>query len=137
VTSWFTSPKIKLSEDEVEEACLGFLRPRGYWPARLHCGTFKSADSKRWIKGLDKGTPDYALEHAFYPGFLLETKATGESLSVQQRIQQQMIRQYFRLAIVTVDSVEALEKWLEGHERAAQERWKRFLIESETGPMPP
>ena len=46
-------PKLHVVENHVESACLDMLRVRGYWPVRLHAGTFKSADGKRWIKGVE------------------------------------------------------------------------------------
>jgi hypothetical protein len=68
-------PVLKLSENHVEKACLDVLGRRGYWVARLHAGTFRTADSKRWLKGVDKGTPDYVAVHQYYRGFLLGSSA--------------------------------------------------------------
>src|SRR5262252_3070006 len=79
-----TAPQLKLVENDVERQCLDLLRLRGYWPARLHAGTFRSVDGERWIRGVEKGTPDYGAIHELYPGFLLETKRPGGSLALIQ-----------------------------------------------------
>ena len=41
----------RLAENDIERACLDLLALRRYWVGRNHCGTFKSADNRRWIKG--------------------------------------------------------------------------------------
>ena len=110
------SPRIQLSENDVEKACLHLLALHGYWVGRLHAGTFKSVDGKRWVKGHPKGTPDYACMHADRPGFLLEVKRPGEKPSPEQDQKHLEIRLGFRLAISVVDSVEGLAEWLNNHE---------------------
>ncbi len=112
-----TPPKLpRLSENDVEGACLDLLRYRGYWVGRNHCGTFKSADNRRWIKGAPKGTPDYTCLHGSRPGFLLEVKRPGEEPTPEQERKHQELRLGFRLAISTIDSVEGLLAWLAQHE---------------------
>jgi len=110
------SPRLQLSEDDVEKACLDLLHLRGYWVGRNHCGTFKSVDGRRWIKGAPKGTPDYACLHGSRPGFLLEVKRPGETTSPEQEQKHLEIRLGYQLAISTVDSVEGLAAWLNQHE---------------------
>ena len=90
---------------------------RGYWVIRVHTGTFKSADGKRWITGAKKGTPDYVAVHERFPGFLLEVKRPGAEPSPEQIKKHREIRIGFRLAILTVDSVEKLLAQLAQHER--------------------
>ena len=112
------SPKPpKLNENDVERACLDVLALHGYWIGRNHSGTFKSVDGERWIKGAPKGTPDYACLHADRPGFLLEVKRPGESISPEQEQKHFEIRLGSRVAIAVVDSVEALVAWLDHHEK--------------------
>jgi hypothetical protein len=112
-----TSQKIQLSENDVEKQCLDLLGLHGYWLIRLHSGRFKTADDKRWITGVDKGTPDWAAVKA--PSFLMEVKRPGGKLSDLQRQKIREIETCFRLPIVVVDSVEELQHWLEGlHARA-------------------
>jgi hypothetical protein len=108
----------RLSENDVEKACIDVLRYRGYYVVRLHAGRFKSADGLRWIKGVDKGTPDYATVHQRHPGFLLEVKRPGEKPSPEQEQKHLELRVGFHLAIGVVDSVEALLAWLDQHEQA-------------------
>lgn len=120
-------PRLRLSENDVESACLDLLRLRGYWVARLHAGMFKSADGVRWIKGVDKGTPDYALLHRQHPGFLLEVKRPGEKPKPVQDYKHSEIRMGYRLAIGVVDSVEGLAVWLDEHERNARQSWTQFI----------
>jgi|SRR5882672_8493213 len=111
-------PKLpRLSENDVEKACIDLLHLRGYWVVRLHAGTFKSADNRRWIKGAEKGTPDYAALHHRFPGFLLEVKRSGASPTPEQETKHKELRIGFRLAIGVVDSVEALVAWLNHHEQ--------------------
>ena len=113
------SPKPpQLSENDVESACLAMLGYRGYWVIRLHTGTFKTADGKRWITGAPKGTPDYAALHERFPGFLLEVKRPGAAPSPEQIKKHREIRIGFRLAILTVDSLESLLAQLARHERS-------------------
>jgi hypothetical protein len=110
------TPPPRLCENDVERACLDLLRIRGYWVARLHAGTFKSADGLRWIKGVEKGTPDYATLHEHFPGFLLEVKRPGADATPQQKTKIMEIRLGYHLAIVVVDTVDALAAWLRQHE---------------------
>jgi hypothetical protein len=106
----------RLTENAVEEACIHLLQLRGYWVGRNHCGTFKSADGLRWIKGHVKGTPDYACLHGIHRGFLLEVKRPGAKATPEQVNTHYKIRVGFHLAIGVVDSVEGLEAWLDEHE---------------------
>ena len=119
--------KPRLSENDVEKACLDLLRLRGYWPARLHAGTFKSLDGKRFIKGVEKGVPDYCLCHRLYPGFLLEVKRPGEAPRPEQALRIMEIRMGYHLAIAVVDDVIALDQWLNQHEKIAREKWRALL----------
>jgi hypothetical protein len=112
------TPDPPLCENDVERACLDLLALRGYWVGRNHCGTFKSADGRRWIKGAPKGTPDYTTVHEHFPGFLLEVKRPGGDVSPEQKTKITEIRLGYRLAIAVVDTVEALAVWLEQHEAA-------------------
>ena len=111
-------PRLKLSENDVESACMDVLRLRGYWVVRVQAGTFKSVDGRRWIKGADKGTPDYACLHQQYPGFLLEVKRPGADASPEQKHKIMEIRLGYHLAIAVIDTVEALAVWLGQHETA-------------------
>ena len=116
--AWKLIPPPRLVENDVERQCLDLLRLRGYWPVRLHAGTFKTADGARWIKGVDKGTPDYAALHARHRGFLLEVKRPGGELSPAQTFKINELRQGYRLAVAAVDTATALAAWLEAHERS-------------------
>jgi hypothetical protein len=110
------TPPPRLVENDIERACLDLLRYRGYWVVRVHAGTFRSADGQRWIKGADKGTPDYACVHERFRGFLLETKRPGEHTSPEQKQKIMEIRLGYHLAIAVIDSVDALDMWLRQHE---------------------
>jgi hypothetical protein len=117
-----------LVENDVEEKCLAELRRRNYCPFRLHCGRFRSPDGLRWITGVPKGTPDYAVEHSIFPGFLLETKRPGGELSRDQEVRMWELRQVYRLSICVADSVLELQAWLATHEERAIERWRRQFM---------
>jgi hypothetical protein len=122
-----TPYKPKITENDVEKACLTVLRTRNYWVVRIHTGTFKSVDGKRFIKGAEKGTPDYQTAHSLYPGFLLEVKRPGEAPSPEQALKILEIRRGYHVAVAVVDSAEALNQWLNHHEKEARERWQRLL----------
>lgn len=106
----------KLSENDVEAACLDYLRFRQWLPIRIHTGTFKSADGRRWIRGADKGTPDYSVLHERFPGFLLEVKRPGETPSPGQIQKHIELRLGYHLPIAIVESVEQLKAWLAEHQ---------------------
>src|SRR5262252_10124255 len=103
-----TAPQLKLVENDVERQCLDLLRLRGYWAARLHAGTFKTVDGQRWIRGVEKGTPDYGALHELYPGFLLETKRPGGSLTLIQSAVITNLERGYRLAVCVADGSGAL-----------------------------
>lgn len=105
------APTLKLSENDVESACVDLLRLRGYWPIRLHAGLFKSADGKRWIRGVEKGTPDWAAFRS--PSFLMETKRPGGVLSDDQKRKIFELEKFFGLKTIVVEGAEELLAWLD------------------------
>jgi hypothetical protein len=109
-------PRVKLSENDVESACLDLLRLRGYWPTRMHAGLFKSVDGKRWIKGVERGTPDWAV--LIKPSFFLEVKRPGGILSEVQREKIFQLEKFFDLQTVVVEDVEELVARLDRHQRS-------------------
>ena len=106
----------RLVENDVEAQCLDALRWRHWRPERLHAGTVKSLDGRRYIKLHDRGTPDYVVTHAKYPAFYLETKRPGKTPSPEQERKHQELR-LFGLAVVAVDGYEALIAWLNEYEK--------------------
>jgi hypothetical protein len=105
-----------ISEDDVEAGCLDVLALHHYWVARLHAGVFKSLDDRRYIRGVSKGTPDYACLHSRHRNFLLEVKRPGGKLNPDQVIQIQVLREQFDLPVVVVEGVEELCNFLAKHE---------------------
>ena len=117
------SPKPRpLIENDVERQCLDALRWRNWKPERLHAGTFKTVDGRRFITGHPKGTPDYVVIHAVFPAFYLEVKRPGQHASPGQKHKHAELHLY-RLAVVTVDNYRMLLEWLAEHERKARELW--------------
>ena len=110
------SPQLRLSENDVESACLDLARLRGWWPIRLHAGLFRSPDARRWIRGVEKGTPDYILVKA--PSFFLETKRPGGELSPEQRQKIFELEKFYGLKTLVVEGVEELIDWLDLLERS-------------------
>ena len=110
------SPRVKLAENDVEKACLDFARLRGWWPIRLHAGTFKSLDGKRYVHGVEKGTPDYILVKQ--PSFFLETKRPGGDLTPEQRQKIFELEKFYGLETVVVEGVQELIEWLDRHDRS-------------------
>jgi hypothetical protein len=112
-------PKLKLVENDVETACLQLLAYRGWYPVRLQSGLFKTPDG-RWVRVGAVGLPDYVCLHERHPAFFLETKRPASGLSAQQAKKQWELRVAYKLAVATVDRVEALTPWLDAHEAKAR-----------------
>ena len=110
------SPRVKLAENDVEKACLDFARLRGWWPIRLHAGTFKTLDGKRYVHGVEKGTPDYILVKQ--PSFFLETKRPGGVLSDVQMTRIRQLQILSGMETLVVENVEQLMEWLSERERS-------------------
>jgi len=115
-----TAPK--LTENDIESACLTLLRLRGYVPFRLHAGQFKSLDDRRHITGVEKGTPDWVALHGDYPGFLLECKRPGGKLNPDQIFRISVLETEYRLAVVTIDNVWDLQPWIDAHQKKSRGR---------------
>jgi len=112
------SPKLRLTENDVERACLDVLAHRGYKVVRHQVGRFKTVDG-RWITIGETGMPDYICLHATRPAFLLEVKRPGAVLSSEQFAKIRQLEIGHQLAIAVVDSVEVLIDWLARHESGA------------------
>jgi len=106
-----------LREDDVERACLDYLRIRGYFVLRIHTGTFRSPDGRYWIKGAPKGTADYIAVHKKYRGFLLETKGPRGELREVQLQRAAEISTGYGIPTVKVSSARELVEWLDGWEK--------------------
>lgn len=111
-----TAPKIKLVEKHVRDACLMVLNLRHYWYRRLNTGLFYTEDGRPHPEG-KLGDPDYVVLHATYPGFLLELKRPGGKLSPDQERRHFEIQLGYQIAIAVIDSKEALDCWLNEHEK--------------------
>lgn len=114
-----THPAPKLTENHVERACLDFLAMRGWKTHRLHCGRARFRDGS-WVTLEPEGTPDWIAIHPQHPGFYLETKRPGKSISPGQNFKHTELRIGYRLQVVTADSVEVLIEWLNRHEAACK-----------------
>jgi hypothetical protein len=113
------SQVLRLSENDVEKACLDLVSLHGYYPIRLHAGLFRSADGKRWIRGVDKGTPDYiVLGKLGKRVFFLEVKRPGEHLRPDQEKKIWELEAFYSLDTAVVDNVEELAAWLARRERS-------------------
>jgi hypothetical protein len=108
----------QLSENDVEAQCKTVLALHRYLVIRLHAGVYQTLDGRRHVRGVPKGTPDYACLHERYRNFLLEVKRPGGDLSDDQKAQIADIERQYRLPIVVVEHVEQLGKFLARHERA-------------------
>jgi hypothetical protein len=109
--------KPKISENDVEAACLDFLRMYGYYCIRQHCGKFWTWDKMRVITGAKKGTPDWAAMHELYPGFLWEAKRPGAETTEDQNEQIYEIRLNYKLPIVVIDDVQTLIDFVKEREK--------------------
>lgn len=111
-----TPPQI--SENDVEAGCKTILALHSYWVIRLNAGVFKSMDGNRHIRGVPKGTPDYACLHGRFRNFLLEVKRPGGDLSPEQELQITVLKRQWDLPIVVVETVDQLCNFLAAHERS-------------------
>jgi hypothetical protein len=111
-----TSPSWpKLTENDVEKACLDLLLAKGLYPVRLNSGLFPTPDSlcencrpnARWVRNGEPGIPDYCI-----PNWFLECKAPGGKLSEEQRIKIVVLRRYWDLDTAVVHDVGELADWL-------------------------
>lgn len=112
-------PRVKLAESEVIRASKDLLHLRGYREHRLHAGKHMTPDGG-WIECEPAGTPDYVAIHPRFPGFYIEFKRTGGKPSPEQEFKHRELAAW-RLPVAVVDSVEALARWLDEHERATCE----------------
>ena len=124
-------PPLKISENDVRDACLQVLKLRGWWPVRQHVGRFQSA-SKSWVNIGVPGDPDYAImqtrmqcphcrQQISAPGFFLETKRPGGILSEIQQIRIKQLKTLSGMDTVVVADVADLVAFLDGREVPA--RW--------------
>ena len=119
------SPKPpKPLEKHVVKACVEYLRIRGYWCQKQPVGTFRTLDGSRIVAFGVAGLPDYGTMHSFYPGFMIEFKRPGGELDPLQYTAFDNIRDGYRLAVVKIDSLEALIPWLDEHERKCRDRMR-------------
>lgn len=114
-------PKPKLVERDVAKACKQLLAYRGYYPVRLQSGLLKSLDGQRVVPVGEIGLPDFVFVHERYPAFFLETKRPNGQLSDAQKKKHWEMTVAYRLAIATIDRVEALTPWLDAHEAKARD----------------
>ena len=110
-----TSPKVRISENDVERAVVDLLRYRGYYVVRLQVGTFKTK-ADRWLHIGEPGLPDYCALHPVHPGFFVEVKRPGASASEVQRRKHAELRLCYRLGVAVIDNPQALAAWLAEHE---------------------
>lgn len=107
-----TPPKIKLSENDVEKACLDLLRVRHFYPLRQQSGLFKTPEirSSRYVRIGEPGIPDYCI-----PRFFVEVKRPGESLSEAQKEKIWTLKEHWGLETAVIENVDELIEWLTHH----------------------
>jgi len=118
-----TGDKIKLTENDVERACLEALRWRHFYPLRQQSGRFILPDRVviqaldragvpyRWTTVGEPGIPDYVI-----PRFFVEVKRPGGVLSAIQCQKILMLEDQWDLETAVVESVEEQTIWLTEHE---------------------
>jgi hypothetical protein len=106
-----TPPVVKISENDVEQACLDLLRVRHFYPLRQHSGLFKTPDKKsRYIHIGQPGIPDYVI-----PRYFVEVKRSGGTLSEVQKEKIRTLKEHWDLETAVVESVDELIEWLAQH----------------------
>lgn len=115
-----TSPKIQLSENDVERAVMDLLRWHHRYPVRLQSGKFLHADRAvieacrrvrvpvRWATIGEPGLPDYCI-----PELFIETKRPGGKLSPEQEAKIIELRDHWGLETLVIADVDELARWLE------------------------
>lgn len=110
-----TSPRVKLSENDVERACLDLLRFKGFDPRRLHVGLFHPYKKFHQVIEMgEAGIPDYVI-----PRFYVEVKRPGGTLSDVQRRRIFELKQAWNLETAVVESIDELADWLRDYEKRA------------------
>jgi len=115
----------RLNENDVEAQVLQMLRYRQYRPERLQVGLYKTLDG-RYQEGHPTGTPDYVCTHELYPAFYLEVKRPGGKASPEQ-VRKHIELRLNRLAVIVIDGIDPLLKWLAQHEGNARKLWQKAL----------
>jgi len=109
--------RLVLSENDVRRACLDVLRAHGWWPIRQHVGKFNPVGRPSHVVTIgETGDPDYVVVKA--PSFFLETKRPGGKLSDEQTARIDILRRFYALDTLVVESVEELMAWLDRHEQS-------------------
>lgn len=108
----------RASENDIEAGCKTILALHGYLVLRLNAGVFQTLDCRRKVRGVPKGTPDYACLHSRYRNFLLEVKRPGGVLSDDQQSTIGGIQLQYRIPIAVVESAQQLSDFLLQHERS-------------------
>jgi hypothetical protein len=106
------------AEKDVVAGCKTILGLHNYLVIRLHAGVYETLDGQRRIRGVPKGTPDYACLHEVHRNFLLEVKRPGGALSHDQEIQIELLKIQYRLPVAVVETVDQLCDFLAKHERS-------------------
>jgi hypothetical protein len=122
-----TSPdKIKLTENDVEKACVDLLRWKHY-PQRLPAGRYLMPDRAvielcrqhnvplRWITIGEPGIPDYVI-----PAWFMEVKRPGGILSDVQQLKIMELERTWSLPVAVVESLDELIEWLALHPELAR-----------------
>ena len=112
------SPKIRLSENDIEKACKQLLQYHHFYAVRQQSGLFPAPGNlcdncrrnARWIRVGEPGIPDYVI-----PRFFLETKAPGKKLSDIQREKILLLETQWNLKTAVVESLDELLAWLARH----------------------
>jgi len=111
-----TGQKVKVAEKDVVKAVKQLLGWHHYLPIRIHCGGCTMPDGT-WTTLAPEGTPDFVVLDPIRPAFFWEAKAPRGRLSPAQIRRQEELR-IAQFQVVTVHSVEEMERWLEEHERS-------------------
>lgn len=119
-----TGDKIRLTENDVEAACVDLLRAHRHYPLRQQSGRFIAADREvvralqnagvrfRWVTVGEPGIPDYVI-----PRWFVEVKAPGGEVSQVQRQKISTLAEYWGLTTAITDSVDELAAWLARQEK--------------------
>jgi hypothetical protein len=104
---------MKLSERQVAQVCLDYLRCHGWTVHRLTADSYDGHRHKAHEQ-VEAGTPDYAVVYSCGPRpttFYLETKKTGGKLRRSQEIWIADARRR-GIPVCVADSYDALTQWM-------------------------
>ena len=98
----------RISENDVEAGCKTILALHQYWVIRLHAGVYQTLDGRRHVRGVPKGTPDYACLMVGIAIFCSKSSGPAASFRPTRSFRFPSIRKSWDVPVVAVETVNQL-----------------------------